>query len=376
MQVKQVCTKCVMDTSDPYISFNQEGVCSHCEYYDKYQRIDAKSKDELANVVEKIKHNGRNKKYDCIIGVSGGVDSSYAAYLVRDLGLRPLAVHVDNGWNSELAVKNIENLLKQLGVDLYTHVLDWEEFRGLQINFLRASTPDAEIPSDHAIGAVIFRMAAKHQIKYIISGSNLSTEATRVKAWSYGHSDWRYIKSVNKLMGGEKLVNFPHYSFMDAVYFKVILQQTSVKLLDYIDYKKDDAIELLQNKFGWKYYGGKHYESIYTRFFQGYYLTKKFGFDKRKAHFSSQIWAGHMTREEALHDLSQEYYDPVILKEDIDFVKKKLKISDREFNHIMTAKPKRFDEYPSYETHILFRYVKKNFKLLQHRFPFLKRIGF
>lgn len=376
MQGHQVCKRCVMDTTDPYIKFNQDGICSHCEYFDKYQRIDIKTRADLTTIAEKIKRRGTGKDYDCIIGVSGGVDSSFVAYLVKDLGLKPLAIHVDNGWNSELAVKNIESLLSKLGIDLYTYVIDWEEFRDLQISFLKASTPDAEIPSDHAIGAVIFKMAAKHKIKYIISGSNLSTEATRVKAWSYGHSDWRYIKSVNKLMSGKKLRKYPHYGFMDALYYKLMLQQTSVKVLDYIDYNKNEAIEILQTKFGWKYYGGKHYESIYTRFFQGYYLIQKFGFDKRKAHFSSQIWAGHITREDALIELSAELYNPQTLKDDLEFVQKKLKFSDSEFDQIMSLAPKTFDDYPSYETHVFFKYIKKNYKFLQHKFQFLKRIGF
>lgn len=370
------CSKCVMDSTDPYITFDENGVCNHCHYFETFHSKGLKSTEELDKIVLEIKTKKRKQQYDCIIGISGGVDSSYIAYLTKTLGLRPLAVHVDNGWNSELAVKNIENLLKHLGIDLITYVLDWEEFRDLQYRFLLASTPDSEIPTDHAIAAVIFKIAAKYNIQYIISGSNISTESVGVRAWSYGHSDWRYIKSVNKLMGGRTLKKFPHYTFFDLFYFKIIKRQISNKLLNYIDYRKDAAIDRLKSEFDWKYYGGKHYESVYTRFFQGFYLPRKFGFDKRKTHLSSQISVGHISRIDAIEKLNEPIYEDALLKSDLSFVKKKLRITDDEFNKLLNAEPKRFEDYPSYETHFFLKYLKKNYKRLSLKFPLFRRIGF
>jgi len=207
--------------------------------------------------------------YDCIIGVSGGVDSSYVAYVVRQLGLRPLAVHLDNGWDSELAVSNIKNFLNKLDIDLYTHVLDWEEFKQLQIAFLEASTPDSEVPTDHAIMAVLYKEAAKRNIQYIILGVNTVTEAIHAPRWSYGHNDWRYIKSVNRLFGKIKLKRFPHFSLFNLIYYSIIKRIKIVRILDFVNYKKQEAMRILQDELYWKPYGGKHYESIYTRFFQG-----------------------------------------------------------------------------------------------------------
>jgi N-acetyl sugar amidotransferase len=376
MREYQICTKCVMDTSDPNITFDENGICSHCKSFNYVDSKDFNNESILLSHINIIKKAGKGKKYDCIIGVSGGVDSSYVAYLVKKYGLRPLAIHLDNGWNSELAVQNIRRMLEILEIDLFTYVLDWEEFRDLQVSFLKSGTPDAEIPTDHAITAIIFKLAAKHNIKYLISGSNIATESIGVKAWSHGHSDWRYIKSVHKKFSNKKLKSYPHYGFLDLVYYKIVKQQKSFKILNFINYNKAEAIKELEINFGWKYYGGKHYESIYTRFYQGYYLPTKFGFDKRRSHLSSQILNGHVSRQEALKELLSDAYNPIDYQQDRIYVLKKLKLDENDFNSIVESKNKCFQDYPSYETHFFLKYLKKNYKFLQSKISFLKGIGF
>jgi N-acetyl sugar amidotransferase len=344
-----------MDTSDPNITFDNNGYCNHCSAALKMLERQKSIKDPvlLDNLINKIKNDGVNKKYDCVIGVSGGVDSTYVAYLVKEKGLRPLAVHLDNGWNSELAVKNIEKTLKKLDIDLYTHVLDWNEFKNLQLAFLKASTPDSEVPTDHAIFSVLYNVCRKFGIKYMISGNSISTESILPKSWSQGINDWKYIKSINKMFGKIKLSTYPHNSLLKEVDNRLIRKINRVRILDYIDYKKEDAEKILKEVLGWTPYGNKHYESIYTRFFQGYILPEKFGFDKRKAHLSSLIITNQLERDEALRLLEEEIYDPNLLREDLVFFKSKLSLSDQEFDDIMSMKPMRFEDYPNYENTFL-----------------------
>lgn len=359
----QICSRCIMDTSDPDIVFDKDGVCHHCHRYTELTTADkylAKKKEgALSALVKEIKEKGRGKAYDCLIGVSGGVDSTYVAYLVKELGLRPLAVHLDNGWNSELSVANIEKVLNNLGIDLFTKVLDWEEFRDLQLAFLRSSTPDSEIPTDHAIFSLMYQIAAKEGIAYVLSGQNTATEGGWVPAWSQGHGDWKYIKSINKLFGsGKKLKTYPSYGLFKFVYYTMIRKTSWVRILDYIDYNKDEAMDILQNKLGWKYYGGKHYESIYTRFFQGYILPTKFGFDKRRLHLSSLIFSGQLTRDIAMEEIKKNDYPEELRKQDEEFLLKKFAISEDEFREIMQATPKSFWDYPSYKNSWLFKSKK------------------
>jgi N-acetyl sugar amidotransferase len=341
-----------MDTTDPDIEFDENGVCNHCHQYDEQTKNKVFSGPEgqrkLKEIVDKIKRDGANKQYDCVIGVSGGVDSTYVAYKVKELGLRPLAVHLDNGWDSELAVQNIERTLKKLEIDLYTHVIDWEEFKDLQLAFLRASTPDSEIPSDHAIVSLMCQMARKIRVKYIILGYNTRTESHLPKAWSQGHFDWKYIQHVHQQFGTSELKTFPH---MDKwLFLSYRATQKWINILDYLDYVKTDAMQFLQNELGWKYYGGKHYESIYTRFYQGYILPTKFGYDKRKTHFSSLICSGEITREQALTELEKEPYPLNLQEEDKAYVIKKLDLTAAEFEDIMTRPKKTYHDYPSYNS--------------------------
>jgi len=346
------CNRCVMDTSDPDITFNDEGVCNHCKRYEAqlstrvYHGEEASSR--LATLVSSIKNAGKGKEYDCIIGVSGGVDSTYVAYLTKQLGLRPLAVHFDNGWNSELAVSNIEKTLEKVGIDLYTYVMDWTTFRDLQLSFLLASTPDGETPTDHAINALLWQEANKRNIKYIINGMNFATESAAVLSWAYGHSDWKYIRSVNRIFGkNRRLKGYPHFSLLDLLYYSVVKGIRVVSILNYVDYNKNEVMDILQNKLGWVYYGGKHYESIYTRFYQAYVLPVKFGIDKRICHLSDLVNSKQLGREEALESLKTKDYSADMLKEDLAYVIKKFELTPEKFEAIMNSPIKSFRDYPN-----------------------------
>lgn len=357
-----------MDTSDPDLVFDAQGVCHHCHAYDEAVRTRVMTDDPAKRdaLVAEIKRAGEGKPYDCIIGVSGGVDSTYVAYATRKLlGLRPLAVHLDNGWDSELAVKNIQHVLEKLDIELYTEVLDWDEFRDLQLAFLRASTPDSEIPSDHAIVSVLYREARRHGVRYILSGCNVRTESHLPPAWSRGHSDWRYIQALQKQFGTRPLRTFPHRTMFDLV--RDARTMHWVDILDYLDYRKADALRVLQDELGWQYYGGKHYESIYTRFYQGYILPRKFGFDKRKMHLSSLVCSGELTREQALAELAAPPYPEDLQAEDRAYVIKKLGITEADFEGIMRAPPKRFADYPSYETSRVVKLARRVRALLPFR---------
>ncbi|MFN8384166.1 MAG: N-acetyl sugar amidotransferase [Anaerolineales bacterium] len=365
----RICTRCVMDTTDPDIVFDENGVCNHCHTYDRMVREYVVDGDaglhKLEQIAEKIRKDGQGKKYDCVIGVSGGVDSTYVAFRVKQLGLRPLAVHLDNGWDSELAVKNIEETLKRLDIDLYTEVLDWEEFRDLQVSFLKASTPDSEIPTDHAIVALLSNMAEKLGVKYIIVGHNVRTETHLPRSWSQGHFDWKYIRAIQEKFGTLPLKTFPHFGFI-KFYLRMITQKR-IEILNYIGYNKKEALRILQDDLGWRYYGGKHYESIYTRFYQGYILPEKFGFDKRRSHLSSLVCSGEITRIQALDDLKAPTYAPSMQEEDREYVVKKLGLTEDEFTVIMASPRKTYWDYPSYG-----QFMKS--PLVVKMVPFVKRV--
>jgi N-acetyl sugar amidotransferase len=343
-----------MDSSDPEIQFDAQGVCNHCRIYEQavaaYVFRGEEGRRRLEEAVRVIRDEGKGKPYDCIIGLSGGVDSTYTAYVVKKHGLRPLAVHLDNGWNSEVAVRNIENIVTKLHIDLHTVVLDWEEFRGLQLAFLRASTPDSEIPTDHAIVATLFIEARKRGIGWIVDGGNMVTELMIPSTWSHGHADWKYIRSVNSEFGVGPLKTFPHYTYFDSTFRIPRIDRIGrLGILNYVDYDKLAAMQIMQRELQWEYYGGKHYESIYTRFYQGFILKEKFGFDKRRSHLSCLVNDGKMTRQQALAELDKPAIDPVQLREDRAFVVKKLGLSETEFHQIMAAERKTFWDYPSYE---------------------------
>lgn len=336
---------------EPRITFDATGVCSHCRRYDAIVSARVMQGPEgrrvLDGLVATMRGAGRGKDYDCIIGVSGGVDSTYVAYVVRRLGLRPLAVHFDNGWNSELAVSNIEKVLKRLEIDLYTYVVDWEEFRDLQLAFLKASTPDGEIPTDHGIFALLWKEAARRGIRHIVSGMNFATEAMSVPDWSYGHSDWKYIKAVHRRFGTRPLKTFPHFSLLDLAWINIARGVRTVSLLNYMPYDKQEAMRVLQDELGWVYYGGKHYESVYTRFWQGYVLPRKFGIDKRYGHLSDLINSGQMTREQALEEIRDDPCPANLQEQDRRYVLKKFDLTESEFAGLMALPPRSFRDFPN-----------------------------
>lgn len=346
----KICKRCVMDTSDLQIQFDSNGICNHCKSAEKflYNMEKQKKEFEIDKYIQKVKQQGEGKKYDCVIGISGGVDSCYCVYLAKHYGLRPLAVHFDNGWNSELAVQNIRLLLEKLDVDLYTYVVNWQEFRDLQLSFLRASTPDSEIPTDHMIQPVLGMMAHKYGIHSVWVGCNQASESILPDSWSHGHRDWKYIKSVYREFGTRKFKTYPHFNRMDNLYFNLYIEWFSI--LDYLDYDKEKAKLFLMKEFGWKDYGGKHYESFYTKFYQTYILPVKFGFDKRRMHFSSLIMAGQMTREQALSELQKSPYNEEMIERDIEYFIEKMEITREEFDRIMSQTPKSFWDYPNYES--------------------------
>lgn len=349
----QVCTRCVMDTSDAEIVFDENGECNHCRFYRNHVKgrvlkgIEAEK--GLEKLIEKIKAAGKGNSYDCLIGVSGGTDSTYTVYMAKKLGLRPIALHFDNGWNSELAVSNIEKVLKHLGVELITDVVNWEEFRDLQLSFLKASTPDSEIPTDHGMIAAMMKAAAKLNIKYVVCGTNFSTEGVYVRSWGYGHNDWFYIKQLHKKFGTIPFKTFPHYGVLGLLYYFGIRKIRFVSLLNYLDYDKDKAIETLEKEVGWRAYSGKHHESVYTKFFQSYILPRKFNIDKRRAHLSGLIFAtdGRFTREQALEKLKEPIAPENEILEDKKFVAKKLGLTEAEFDSIMALPIKSYRDYPS-----------------------------
>ncbi|RAP27563.1 N-acetyl sugar amidotransferase [Candidatus Marinamargulisbacteria bacterium SCGC AG-333-B06] len=347
MTFKQ-CSVCVMDTTDPDINFDDKGICNH--YYRYKEQLASRihlnnTQKKLQTIIEKIKSSNKHGDYDCVIGISGGVDSTYIAYLVKQYSLNPLAVHFDNGWNSELAVQNIEHTLKILDIDLYTYVMDWETFKEIQKAFLCASTPDGEIPTDHAINSVLYQVAVKFGIKYIINGMNFKTESIAVSRWAYGHSDWRYIKGICKHFNVKSLKGYPHFSLFNLMYYLIFKKIKVISILNYIDYNKNEAMHILKSKLNWQYYGGKHYESIYTRFYQSYILPKKFNIDKRKIHYSDLIFSKQMTKDEALKLLKKPTCDPDLQEEDKEFVLKKLSLTQKQFDDIMNLQIKSYSDY-------------------------------
>lgn len=340
-----------MDTiADDDIRFDDQGICNY--YYD-FQRAEKEQvftgpqgHDKLEAIVTEIKEAGKNKPYDCIMGLSGGVDSTYVAWQAKQLGLRPLAVHFDNGWNSELAVKNIENIVSRLQLDLHTLVVDWEEFKDIQLSYMKASVVDIEVVSDHGIFTTLYKLAKKYKIKYVLSGNNVATEFIMPRSWLFNKMDHVNLRSIHKRFGTVPFKTYPVCDTPLKKYCNDILQIRTVTILNYLTYNKKAVKELIAKELGWKDYGGKHYESIFTKFYQAYILPTKFHIDKRKAHLSTLICSGQMTKEEALKELAQPLYTPEALKIDYEYVLKKLGLSTSAFEAIMKLPPKKHTDYP------------------------------
>ncbi|MEN6619960.1 MAG: N-acetyl sugar amidotransferase [Smithella sp.] len=349
----QVCTNCVMDTTDSRIQFDEKGVCDHCNNY--YNNIlpnwhpDEIGKKQLDAIVNKIKQDCKSEQYDCIIGLSGGVDSSYLSYYATEvLGLRPLIFAVDTGWTLNVAVENIEKIVKGLGLDLYTEILNWNEMKDLQLAYFKAQVPYQDTPQDHAIFASLYNYAAKKGIKYVITGANYSTECVREPIeWVY-QNDLTQIKDIHKRFGTRPLKTLPLCGvFKYRLYYRYVKGMKIVQPLNLIPYNKENAISLLEEKFGWQRYANKHFESIFTRFYEGYWLVKKFGYDKRRCHFSSLILTGQMTREEALKKLAEPPYDEELAMQDLEYVAKKLGLTKEGFIEMMHGENKTYHDYKS-----------------------------
>jgi len=365
------CSRCILNSNDDQnLSIDPNGICNYCNYYDF--EINNLGSLESRNVflekkVIEIKANSINKKYDCIVGLSGGLDSSYMVYWLCENGLRPLVIHLDNGWNSSLAVQNIQNICQKLDLDLHTHVIDWDEFKNLQIAYLKASVVDIEVLTDHAIKAIIYKMSKKYKIKYSFSGFNFVTEAIMIKGWTYKKGDFSNIKHIAKKHGNiRKFKTYPHLVFWKNLYYTLFLKLEVINLLNYLDYNKKEAKVILVNKFGWIDYSGKHYESIFTKFYQAYILKQKFKIDKRKVHLSNLICSSQISKNEAIQELKKPLYKSDIeIKNEIDFVLKKLNLPIEEFKAIMALKINSHHNYKSDDRYwdLYYKFVKI-FKIL------------
>jgi N-acetyl sugar amidotransferase len=350
----QICTSCILDTSVSNITFDDRGWCDYCLNY--YERIlpnwhpDEYGAEYLAKIIEKIKHDGKGRSHDCLIGISGGADSSYVTYLAKEkFGLRPLILHTDAGWNSQEAVNNIETLIDSLGLDLHTEVINWLEMKDLHVAFLKAQVPHQDIPQDHAFFGALYKFAATNGFKYIITGANYSTECIREPLeWKYHAMDLRQLKDIHGRFGQRPLKTFPTIDiFKYKIYYRYIKNIRVVKPLNYIPYFKSEAMKLLKDRFGWQEYPHKHYESRFTRFYEGYWLPRKFNYDVRRFHFSSLIVTKQMTRKEALYRISQPAYEEHMMAQDFDYVAKKLDLTTQEFKELMEGDNKSYRDYNS-----------------------------
>ncbi len=349
----QICTRTIMDTTDPHIVFNENG---ESDYYTNYKKniepnwnTDQRGYEELMRIADKIKKTSKNKDFDCIIGLSGGLDSSYAAYIAKEvMGIRPLIFHVDAGWNTDKAVGNIEKLINGLELDLYTDVINWEEMKDLQTAFLKSQIADQDLPQDYAFFSSLYKFARKHNINYVITGGNYSTECCREpEEWGgFPGIDTMLVKDIHGKFGKKPLSTFPLVDILSyKIYYKYVYGMEIFKPLNLVPYIKKDAEKLLAEKFGWEPFQHKHHESRFTRFYEDYWLPRKFGFQKRKAHFSSLILTGQMTREEALERISKPELSEEFLRKEFEYVANKLDMTKEELQKIFEGENKTYRNY-------------------------------
>lgn len=353
MKNYQICVQCIMDTNDPQITFDEQGVCEYCNNFSSTIKpnwhTDERGEKELMVLAEKIKANGKGKDFDCIIGLSGGLDSSYAAYIAKEkMGLRPLLFHVDAGWNTDQAVGNIEKLVDGMGLDLYTDVINWEEMKDLQKSFFRAQIPDQDMPQDAAFFSGLYKFAREHRIKYVLTGANYSTECCREpEEWgAYPGVDKTLFRDIHRRFGSRPLKSFPLTDiFVYKILYQRLLGMQVVKPLNLVPYIKKDAEDTLERLYGWKRFQHKHHESRFTRFYEDYWMPRKFGYEKRRAHFSSLIMTGQMTREDALQRIAKPELDEQFLQREFEYVANKLDLSVEQLQEIFEGKNTTFHSY-------------------------------
>ncbi|MCY7411243.1 MAG: N-acetyl sugar amidotransferase [Chitinophagales bacterium] len=370
----QICSRCILDTKDyPEIIFDEQGVCNICHTFDDLKRRTVFSGEEgklkLELLQAELQNSRKNNIYDCVLAVSGGADSLYLAHLCKAWGLNPIVLHIDNGWNSELSVKNIENVIRHLGFDLYTYVIDWQELRDLQLAYFKAGVVDLDIPSENALMAAFYLTAKKFKVKHILTGHNTMTEGWLPPNFvSQYKLDTRNLRAIQKQFGTIKLKKYPSIGFVRHFYNSRIKGIKFINPLNLIDYRKEEAKKLLEKDYGWRDYGSKHFENIFTRFYQGYILPVKFGVDKRKSHYSTLICSGQMKREEALELVKHPpYHDQQLMEEDQRFLLKKLGMSEDDFAVFMKQPIRSHDDFPSY-LH-LYRSLRPVIKLVRKFVP-------
>lgn len=365
----KICSSCVMDTSDPGIYFDSDGVCNHCKNFYEVQQFlfyPHKGDHDLEKLITEMKRQGTGNKYDCILGLSGGVDSSYLALKLNEWGIRPLVVHVDAGWNTEVAISNIEKVVNYCNFDLYTHVVNWDEMRDLQVSYLKSGVSNQDVPQDHAFFASIYHFAIKNNIRFICSGGNLATESVFPEMWHHEAMDAINLHSIHKRFGMRKLRDYQTISFFQLYFlYPLIYKMRTVRPLNYIKYNKQIAVDELIKTIDWKPYGRKHGESTFTKFFQNYYLPEKFGIDKRRIHLSSLILNGELSRDEAISQLKEPLYLNTELDSDRIFFCKKLKITNSEFDELMNIPNMLYSEYRSWDNY--YKFIKK----MQHIFTLI-----
>ena len=345
----QICNRCVMDTSDPLIKFDEKGVCNHCHRYDDFviPQWQNCTREWLDRKMLAIKKANKDKSYDCILGLSGGVDSSYLLhYMIKEYDLRVLAVHIDAGWNTQIANENIKKLVNKLQIPLHTITINWEEMRDLTIAFLKSGVANCDVPQDHAFFGSLYNCAIQNNISCVLNGFNFATESIYPSSWEHDAMDSLQLKDIHKRFGKEPLITFPVVSFFDYwVYYPHIKKIKVISPLNFIAYSKQIALETLSKEYGWENYGNKHCESIWTKFFQEYFLPTKFGYDKRRPHYSSMILAGEMSREEALEKLKEPLYTKESLEKDLQIILDKLQLSKNEWEEIMQVPIKSYKDY-------------------------------
>jgi N-acetyl sugar amidotransferase len=348
----QICSNCIMDTTDPTLTFDERGWCDYCRNFSTniQPNWDPNGNGEkiIAPTIEKIKREGRDRDHDCLIGISGGLDSSYVTYIAKEkFGLRPLMFHCDAGWNSQIGVTNIERIIDGLGLDLHTEVVNWEEMKDLQVAFFKSQVPFVDTPQDLALFSAIYNFAAKNKFKYVITGGNYSTECVReCLDWTYYSTDMRQVKDIHRRFGTRPLKTFPRCDILKyKLYYRYVKGIRVIKMLDYVPYIKEDAIRELTERFGWQRYDQKHYESRFTRFYESFWTPRKFGYDKRRAYLSSLVLTNQMTRQEALNRIAKPELDEKTMADEFEYVAKKLDLTTAEFQELFDGENKSFRDY-------------------------------